>query len=74
MTTAVPEPLYAWHELCHEQFPGLTTSENGCHDRDHRLELGSRVVGPRLLDALEPGAQNHHDHHHGSGPEITSGK
>ena len=70
----MPEPLYAWHELCHEQFPGLTTSENGGHDRDHRLELCSRAVSPRLLDTLEPGAQNDHDHHHGSGPGIASGE
>jgi len=34
-------------------------------DRDHRLELGRRAVRPRLLDELEPDAQQNHAEHHG---------
>ena len=62
------------HQLCHQYFPRLTATDDRGHDGNHRLELGRRVVGPRLLNAFQPGAQSDHQRHHGAGTDITGGE
>ncbi len=44
-------------------FARLAVTEDGRLDADHRLQLGGRRIGPRLLHEAQDHSQGHHEEH-----------